>query len=164
MFSFQLHDILSASLALTCTESHVLQTISKGLKIRGVVNGQENVASEIVGRFQVIQFQLKTLQNFASFSIENRRTGQCKHSTTQGSFQQYLNFDIVKETRQIVQNLKDLVSGVNRTFNDCETVDILMTLLSRAKNLIPNVSNFLLFTYSVEILSFKKKLLDKVCI
>lgn len=59
----------------------------------------------------------------------------------------------MKETRQIVQNLKDFVSGVNRTLNDCETVDILMTLLSRAKNLIPNVSNFLLFAYSVKILS-----------
>lgn len=153
MFSFQLEDILSTSLELTCIESRVLQTISKGLKIRGVVNGQENVASEIVGRFQVVQFQLKTLQNFVDFSIKNRRTSQCEHSTTQESFQQYLNFDIVKETRQIVQNLKDFVSGVNRTLNDCETVDILMTLLSRAKNLIPNVSNFLLFAYSVKILS-----------
>lgn len=153
MFSFQLDHILSTSLALTCTESQVLQTVIKGLKIRGVVNGQENVESEIVGRFQVVQFQLKTLQNFASFSIQNGRTSQCEHSTLQGSFQQYLNFDIVKETRQIVQNLKDFVAGVNRTFNDCETVDILMTLLSRAKNLIPNVSNFLLFTYSVQILS-----------
>lgn len=153
MFSFQLEDILSTSLELTCIESRVLQTISKGLKIRGVVNGQENVASEIVGRFQVVQFQLKTLQNVVDFSIKNRRTSQCEHSTTQKSFQQYLNFDIVKETRQIVQNLKDFVSGVNRTLNDCETVDILMTLLSRAKNLIPNVSNFLLFAYSVKILS-----------
>ena len=106
------------------------------------MNGEVTKATDIAKQFYIAQLQMQPLQNLAS-SVHDGTKIRCETSTAHPSFQQNLNFNIVKETKQLIQNLKVYIQKLNQTFNDCKTVEILMTFLSRAKRLLPNVSVFL---------------------
>ena len=105
------------------------------------MHGQVTKAIDIAGQFYIAQLQMQSLQHLAS-SVHDGTKIRCETSTAHPSFQQNLNFNVVKETKQLIQNLKIYIQKLNQTFNDCTTVEILMTFLSRAKRLLPNVSIF----------------------
>jgi hypothetical protein len=138
---------------MICSADSSLKTIEMVVRDRGQLYGLGKEASRIADIFQTV-VPLNSLRTTVS-ATHNEGNTQCGSSASPIiPIQQTLNSNIVKETKQIIQNLTDFVVALNFTINDCPTAEILSTFVSRAANMIPGVSNISVSTLPVSIFDF----------